>query len=61
VNAPAPEYLDDRALAARLGLARVTLQVWRAQGKGPPFLKLGRVVRYSWADVAAWLDAQRVG
>lgn len=57
----APEYLDERALAGRLGLACVTLQVWRSKGKGPPFLKLGRVVRYSWTDVSIWLDAQRVG
>ncbi len=56
-----PEYLDDRALAARLGLARITLQVWRSQGKGPPYYKIGRVVRYDWRAVETWLEGNRVG
>lgn len=31
-----------------------TLANWRYHGRGPRFIKQGNVVRYSWADVAAW-------
>lgn len=29
----------------------------RYEGHGPRFIKLGRSVRYRWADVQAWIDA----
>lgn len=32
--------------AERLGMKKGTLEVWRVQGRGPRFLKLGRAVRY---------------
>jgi len=39
-------------------LKPTTLEVWRCQGKGPAFKKFGRLVRYSRADVAAWIEQQ---
>lgn len=33
------------------------LSQWRFHGEGPPFIKLGRAVRYSRSDVQAWLEA----
>ena len=44
--------------AARLGIAPSTLAQWRYLGSGPAFLKLGGLVRYREADLAAWLDQQ---
>lgn len=35
-----------------------TLQAWRHRGGGPPYSKLGRLVRYSGKDVRSWLDAR---
>jgi excisionase family DNA binding protein len=35
-----------------------TLEQWRYRGVGPRFIKVGRDVRYRWADVEAWLDQQ---
>lgn len=32
--------------AKHLGMKKGTLEVWRVQGRGPRFLKLGRSVRY---------------
>lgn len=33
------------------------LSQWRFHGEGPPFIKLGRAVRYRRSDVEGWLDA----
>jgi hypothetical protein len=36
-----------------------TLAQWRSKGIGPEYRKIGRHVRYDWADVHAWLASQR--
>jgi predicted DNA-binding transcriptional regulator AlpA len=55
------EFTDERALGDWLNLSPITLQAWRRQGKGPRFFKVGRLVRYSVADVRAWLAANMRG
>lgn len=44
------EFLNDIPLK--------TLAQWRYRGVGPKYRKVGRYVRYDWADVHAWLDRQ---
>lgn len=39
--------LKEDEAADCLGVVQKTLQAWRAQGKGPKFLKIGRSIRYS--------------
>jgi excisionase family DNA binding protein len=46
-------------VAAFLRMPRKTLYAWRAKGSGPAGFRVGRHVRYRWADVAAWLEEQR--
>jgi len=53
--------IDEVALAARLGVSRSTLQSWRYTGRGPRFIKLGRMVRYRTADIDAFLRANTRG
>jgi predicted DNA-binding transcriptional regulator AlpA len=36
-----------------------TLANWRSDGKGPKYHKIGRHVRYDWADVMEWLAERR--
>jgi DNA-binding transcriptional MerR regulator len=43
--------LTTQQLAQRLGLAPITLQLWRSQGLGIPFIKTGHRVFYRLADV----------
>ena len=43
--------LTTQQLAQRLGLALITLQTWRAQGLGIPFIKTGHRVFYRLLDV----------
>lgn len=46
-------------LGELLGVPVATLANWRCAGKGPPFLKVGRHVRYRRRDVDKWI-ADRV-
>lgn len=41
-----------------LGLSASTLNKWRTQGRGPRFVKLGRVIGYLATDLDAWLQDQ---
>lgn len=45
--------------AERLRLSVSILNKWRVSGDGPAFLKLGRRVLYSVADLDAWATAGR--
>jgi predicted DNA-binding transcriptional regulator AlpA len=53
------KYLTERTAAALLDVSERTLQGWRWRGGGPPFVKLGRAVRYPPIELRAWLDGQR--
>ena len=55
------ELVDECRLAARLGVSRATLQSWRYMGRGPSYIKIGRLIRYRNADVDAYLRAQTRG
>jgi predicted DNA-binding transcriptional regulator AlpA len=55
------DLIDEPALAARLGVSRSTLQSWRYAGRGPCFIKLGRMIRYRTSDVDAYLRANTRG
>lgn len=46
--------------AAELGIAIQTLAKWRHQHKGPPFVRIGRNIRYRPAAIVAWIEAQEV-
>ena len=60
-SAQSPEFFDEKRLCALLGISSVTATKWRAKAKGPPFIKVGRLVRYRHTDVDAWLRANTVG
>ena len=59
LGADRAEYLDTEAAAAFLGVKPGTMEIWRCNGDGPAFLKVGRVVRYSRADLVTWIEAGR--
>lgn len=54
------ELLKAEEMAARMNTTVGTLGVWRCKGKGPPFIKKGRWIRYSLHDYNAWVAAGRV-
>ena len=52
-------YLTEKALADEIQVKPQTLAVWRTQGRGPAFVKLGRSVRYRRVDVEQFINSQR--
>lgn len=47
-------------VAVALDVTPHTLYIWRADGRGPKFVKLGRTVFYRRADVQEWIDSNVV-
>ena len=56
-----PTFLTQHELAELLRLPERTLEDWRLTHSGPPYLKLGRHVRYDVHDVLAWVTEHRHG
>ena len=54
VKGSKPSYMTTYEAADFLGFTAGTLRVWRYQGKGPSYYKVGNAVRYKIADVEAW-------
>lgn len=59
-------FTDDRLLTRSevhtyFGLTQRFLEVAAVKGNGPPFVKLGRAVRYRVGDVREWIEARKVG
>lgn len=52
--------MDEREAAAYLNLSVPTLQTWRCRGGGPSFHRLGRLIKYSLADLDEWKASRRV-
>lgn len=52
---PLDKLLTEKDVSAILQVPCPTLQLWRHRGSGPPFVKLGRLVRYRLEDVDAWV------
>ena len=50
--------LTTKQTADLLGLKFNSLEIWRLQGKGPKYRKIGRLGRYAESDILEYLDAQ---
>ena len=54
-NQTPPIFTTPKAAEA-LGVKPATLEVWRCQGRGPVFVKLGRAVRYRQCDLDDFIN-----
>lgn len=52
--------MNSPELAEEIGVPVQRLAVWRMEGTGPRYVKLGRSIRYRSSDVQAWLEANTV-
>jgi hypothetical protein len=52
-------HLNQHDLAARWRMSVRTLERWRSQRQGPPFLRLGGRIAYRLEDIEAFEQAQR--
>lgn len=53
--------VSERDLATRWDISRRTLQRWRAQRRGPPWVLLGGTVRYRVSDILKYEDRMQHG
>lgn len=54
------QWLTERQVHDLTTLSLSTLRSHRFYGKGIPYSKIGRSVRYSLADVVAFMEAKRI-
>jgi predicted DNA-binding transcriptional regulator AlpA len=52
------DYLNEDQCAEALGMAAVTLAIWRMQRKGPPITRIGRRIYYRKSSLKTWLESQ---
>ena len=52
--------LNESCVAKQLDCEVKTLQAWRCRGGGPPFVRVGRLIRYKPDDVQAWVESRRM-
>lgn len=53
-------YLKEQEVARITRRALSTLRNERSKGKGIPYFKIGRAVRYSLEDVVQWMESKRI-
>jgi predicted DNA-binding transcriptional regulator AlpA len=51
-------WLTEQQVADRIGFVVSTLQSWRSEETGPPYVKVGRMIRYDEDALGAWQRAQ---
>lgn len=56
----ATKWLTEQQCSELTGIPAGTLRNWRSAGINLPFARIGRLVRYSEAEVDAYMKAQQV-
>lgn len=56
----APEYLDEKQTAAKVGVKPTSLRADRHRGVGLPYVRIAHRIRYRLSDVEAYLAANTV-
>jgi phage terminase Nu1 subunit (DNA packaging protein) len=59
MNESTSMLVDTKEAAKLIGLAEQTMSLWRSQGRGPAFLRVGSRIRYHLDDLSNWLGQHR--
>lgn len=54
------KYLTEKATSQLTGMALPTLRNNRHMGRGIPYCKIGRSVRYCWQDIIDYMEARKI-
>jgi predicted DNA-binding transcriptional regulator AlpA len=54
-----PQYIDETVAAAITHMSRAWFQRARWAGTGPPYIKVGRAVRYRLDELIAWFEDRK--
>jgi excisionase family DNA binding protein len=57
-NATKQPLLNQTQAAEVLAVQPRTMESWRCRGGGPPFVRVGRRVRYRLKDLQAWIEGR---
>jgi predicted DNA-binding transcriptional regulator AlpA len=60
LNTSDDAILTEVEIADFLKLSTRTLQSWRVKNDGPPFIRVGRAIRYRLRDVVRWIEERTV-
>lgn len=52
--------LTEAAASRLLCLSNRTLQSWRSKRRGPPFVRVGRAIRYDRQHLIEWMKANTI-
>ncbi len=52
--------LHGKEAAKFLGCTEAALALWRKEGRGPSFVRVGRLIRYLRSDLTDWLTSRKV-
>ena len=55
-----PRYIGEKEVALITGRALQTLRNDRHRGRGLPYVKMGRSIRYNLADVLNFMEARKI-
>ena len=53
-------FINENEASSITGLSVQTLRNWRFQGKGIPYVKAGRSVRYQYQDVISFMEERTI-
>lgn len=53
-------WLTEKQVALLIGFSLSTLQKNRHEGKGIPYSKIGRLVRYALSDIIAYMNEHKI-
>lgn len=56
-NSEIDHCVSERPAAAVLGVSVALLRKWRRTGGGPPYLKIGKLIRYRLSDLRYFMDS----
>ena len=49
-------YLTEKKTSDRIAVSKSVLRKWRREGVGPPYVKLGRMIRYPLRNLEIWMN-----
>jgi predicted DNA-binding transcriptional regulator AlpA len=53
-------YINERETSKIMGLSLPTLRNYRHLRKGPPYVKIGRAVRYNQTDIFKFMESKKI-
>ncbi len=60
INNQTRQFIDEKKSSGITKIALPTLRRWRHEGKGPSYIKIGRMVRYDLDELLKFMDSHKI-